>query len=59
MLSNYYPEAYTKESKHEYWSISKFNSDSLVVKSRQTQVIWDGNTLYAVKEPIEVFIRKK
>lgn len=59
VLYNYYPDAYTEESKHEYWSISKLNSDSLVVKPRQTQVIWDGDTLYADKEPIEVFIRKK
>ncbi|WP_300505739.1 hypothetical protein [uncultured Duncaniella sp.] len=59
VLYNYYPDAYTEESKHEYWSISKLNSDSLVVKPRQTQVIWDGDTLYADKEPIEVFVRKK
>lgn len=59
VLYNYFPDAYTKESKHEYWDISKLNSDSLEVKPQQTKVILSGDTLYTDKEPIEVFIRKK
>lgn len=59
VLYNYYPDAYTKESKNEYWIISKLTSDSLAVTPKKVRVVLYRDTLNTEKEPIEIFIRRK
>ncbi len=58
VLYNYYPDAYTKESKNEYWTISQLSSDSLVVIPKNVTVTLYGDTLNTEKEPIEIFLRR-
>lgn len=59
VLYNYYPDAYTKESKNECWSIHKLTPDSLVVAPKKVTVVLNGDTLNTEKEPIETYIRRK
>lgn len=59
VLYNYYPDAYTKESKNEYWSLRKLTPDSLVVAPKKVTVVLNGDTLNTEKEPIEIFARRK
>ena len=58
VLYNYYPDAYTKESKNEYWTISQPSSDSFVVIPKNVTVTLYGDTLNTEKEPIEIFLRR-
>ncbi len=58
VLYNYYPDAYTKESKNEYWTISQLSSDSFVVIPKNVTVTLYGDTLNTEKEPIEIFLRR-
>lgn len=59
VLYNYYPDAYTKESKNEYWTINQLSSDSLVVIPKKVAVALHGDTLNTEKEQIEIFLRRK
>lgn len=59
VLYNYYPDAYTKESKNEYWSIRKLTSDSLTVVPPKVTIVLNRDTLYNEKETIEIFLRRK
>ena len=59
VLYNYYPDAYTKESKNEYWSIRKLTSDSLVVVPQKAAVLHNKDTQDLEIEPIEIYTRRK
>lgn len=56
---NYYPQAYTAESKNLCWSIRKLTADSLVVYVHKPTVILDGDTLNTIGDTVETFTRKK
>ena len=55
---NYYPQAYTAESKNLSWSIRKLTADSLVVYVHKPTVILDGDILNTAGNEIEIFTRK-
>ena len=55
---NYYPQAYTAESKNLRWSIRRLNADSLVVYVHKPTVILDGDILNTAGNEIEIFTRK-
>lgn len=59
VLYNYYPDAYTKESKNEYWYICKLTSDSLVVVPQKAAVLHNNDTQDLEIEPIEIYKRIK
>ena len=55
---NYYPQAYTTESKNLRWSIRRLTADSLVVYVHKPTVILDGDTLNTIGDTVETFTRK-
>lgn len=59
VLYNYYPDAYTKGSKNEYWSIRKITSDSLVVVPPRITVLHNKDTQDSEIEPVEIYTRRK
>lgn len=58
VLYNFYPQAYTNESKNLLWSIRRLTTDSLVVYVHKPTVILDGDTLNTVGDTVEMFTRK-
>lgn len=58
VLYNFYPQAYTAESKNQRWSIRRLTTDSLVVYVHKPTVILDGDTLNTVGDTVETFTRK-
>lgn len=58
VLYNFYPQAYTAESKNLCWSIRKLATDSLVVYVHKPTVILDGDTLNTIGDTFETFTRK-
>lgn len=58
VLYNFYPQAYTSESKNVSWSIRKLTADSLVVCVHKPTVILDGDTLNTAGNEIEIFTKK-
>ena len=59
VLYNYYPQAYTAESKNLRWSLRRLTTDSLVVYVHKPTVILDGDTLNTVGNEIEIYARQK
>lgn len=58
VLYDFYPQAYTAESKNERWTIRKLTSDSLTVFVHKSVVNLNGDTLNTVGNEIEIFTRK-
>lgn len=58
VLYNYYPDAYTKESKNEYWSLRKLTPDSLIVYVHKNIVVLECDTLNTSGNEIEIYTRK-
>lgn len=58
VLHNFYPQAYTAESKNVSWSIRKLTTDSLVVYVHKPTVVLDGDTLNTIGDTVEAFTRK-
>lgn len=58
-LYDFYPDAYTHESKNEHWTIRKLTPDSLVVYVHKNTVILDRDTLNTLENEIETFVRRK
>lgn len=58
-LYDFYPDAYTPESKNEHWTIRKLTPDSLVVYVHKNTVILDRDTLNTLENEIETFVRRK
>ena len=56
---NYYPQAYTAESKNLRWSIRRLTTDSLVVYVHKPTVVLDADTLNTIGDAVETFSRKK
>lgn len=59
VLYDFYPDAYTPESKNEHWTIRKLTPDSLVVYVHKNTVVLNGDTLNTAGNKIETFIRRK
>lgn len=59
VLYDFYPQAYTAESKNVSWSIRKLTTDSLVVYVHKPTVILDGDTLNTAGNEIEIYARHK
>lgn len=59
VLYNFYPQAYTSESKNLSWAIRRLTTDSLVVYVHKPTVILDGDTLNTAGNEIETYRRKK
>ena len=58
VLYDFYPQAYTSESKNLSWSIRKLTADSLVVYVHKSIVILGVDTLNTVGNSIELYTRK-
>lgn len=58
VLYDFYPQAYTTESKNLCWSIRKLTADSLVVYEHKPTVVLDGDTLNTVGDTFETFTHK-
>ena len=58
VLYNFYPQAYTSESKNLHWSIRRLTADSLVVYVHKPTVILGGDTLNTIGDTVETFTRK-
>ena len=58
VLYNFYPQAYTSESKNMSWSIRKLTADSLVVYVHKPTVVLDGDILNTAGNEIETYRRK-
>ena len=58
VLYDFYPQAYTPESKNERWTIRKLTSDSLTVYVHKNVVVLNGDTLNTARNEIEIFTRK-
>ena len=58
MIYDFYPQAYTSESKNLLWSIHRLTTDSLVVYVHKPTVILDGDTLNTVGDTVELYTRK-
>ena len=58
VLYDFYPQAYTSESKNESWSIRRQTTDSLVVYVHKPTVVLDGDTLNTAGNEIEIFTKK-
>ncbi len=58
VLYDFYPQAYTAESKNERWTIRKLTSDSLIVYVHKPTVVLDGDTLNTIGDTVETFTRK-
>lgn len=59
VLYDYYPQAYTPESKNELWTIRKLTPDSLTVYVHKSTVVLNGDTLNTAGNETEIFTRKK
>ena len=59
VLYDFYPQAYTAESKNGKCSIHRLTVDSLVVYVQKNTVVLNGDTLNTAGNEIEVFTRKK
>ena len=59
VLYDFYPQAYTDESKNERWSIRRLTTDSLVVYVHKPTVVLDGDTLNTIGNTVKTFTRKK
>lgn len=59
VLYDFYPQAYTPESKNVRWSIHRLTVDSLVVYVHKPTVVLEGDTLNTVGNKIEIFTRSK
>lgn len=59
VLYDFYPQAYTSESKNLCWSIRKLTADSLVVYEHKSTVVLNGDTLNTAGNEIETYRRKK
>lgn len=58
ILYGFYPDAYTKESRNEHWTIRKLTSDSLVVYVHKPTVVLGGDTLNTVGDSEETYTRR-
>lgn len=58
VLYDFYPQAYTPESKNERWTIRKLTSDSLTVYVHKSTVVLNGDSLNTAGNEIEIFTRK-
>lgn len=58
VLYDFYPQAYTPESKNERWAIRKLTMDSLTVYVHKSTVVLNGDTLNTAGNEIEIFTRK-
>ena len=58
VLYDFYPQAYTSESKNLSWSIRRLTTDSLVANVHKPTVVLDGDTLNTVGNSIELYTRK-
>ena len=58
VLYNFYPQAYTSESKNMSWSIRKLTADSLVVYVHKPTVVLDGDILNTAGNEIETYRRR-
>lgn len=58
VIYDFYPQAYTSESKNLLWSIHRMTTDSLVVYVHKPTVILDGDTLNTVGDTVELYTRK-
>ena len=56
---DYYPQAYTAESKNVSWSICKLTTDSLEVYVHKPTVVLGRDTLNTIGDTVETFTRKK
>lgn len=59
VLYDYYPNAYTPESKNESWSIRKLTPDTLAIYVHKNIVVLDGDTLNTVGDEIDTFTKLK
>lgn len=59
VIYDFYPQAYTSESKNLCWSIRKLTADSLVVYEHKSTVVLNGDTLNTAGNEIETYRRKK
>lgn len=59
VLYNYFPDAYTKESKNVRWSIRKLTPDTLTVYVHKNIVVHDNDTLNTAGNEIETYTRNK
>lgn len=59
VLYDFYPQAYTPESKNLCWSIRKLTADSLVVYEHKSTVVLNGDTLNIAGNETETYRRKK
>ncbi len=57
VLYDFYPQAYTPESKNLCWSIRKLTADSLVVYEHKLTVVLDGDTLNTSGNKTEIFTK--
>lgn len=58
VLYDFYPQAYTPESKNERWTIRKLTSDSLTVYVHKSTVVLNGDILNTAGNETEIFTRK-
>ncbi len=58
VLCDFYPQAYTSESKNVSWSIRRLTTDSLVVYVHKPIVVLGVDTLNTVGNEIEIFTKK-
>ena len=58
VLYDFYPQAYTTESKNVSWSIRRLTADSLVVYVHKPTVVLYGDTLNTIGDTFETFTRK-
>ena len=58
VLYDFYPQAYSLESKTERWTIRKLTNDSLTVYVHKSTVVLNGDTLNTAGNEIEIFTRK-
>ena len=58
VLYDFYPQAYTAESKNERWTIRKLTSDSLTVYVHKSTVVLNGDILNTAGNETEIFTRK-
>lgn len=58
VLYNFYPQAYTSESKNLSWSIRRLTADSLVIYVHKPAVVLDKDTLNTAGNETEIYTRK-
>ena len=59
VIYDFYPQAYTSESKNVSWSIRRLTTDSIEVYVHKPTVVLDGDTLDTIGDTVETFTRKK